>query len=90
MSRGPPRKSSSSMTLSARTRFAKRLQITLNDEPILEVHCMLDGDGSTSVEFLIPDGIGAQAAVVARGLAVAAIELARRERLVQRPVGFGR
>lgn len=70
--------------------LAKRLQITMNDELILEIHCMLDGDGSTSVEFLIPDGVGAQAEVVARGVAVAAIDLARRERLIQRPVGFGR
>lgn len=70
--------------------LAKRLQITMDDELILEIHCMLDGDGGTSVEFLIPDGVGAEAEVVARGLAVAAIGLARRERLVQRPVGFGR
>jgi hypothetical protein len=70
--------------------LAKRLQITKDDDLILEVHCMLNGAQDTSVDFLIPDGLSAPAEAVSRRLVAGAIELAALEHLVQRPLGFGR
>lgn len=70
--------------------LAKRLQITMDDDLILEVHCMLNGAQDMSVEFLIPEGLSAPAEAVSRRLVADAIGLATLEHLVQRPLGFGR
>ena len=70
--------------------LAKRLQITLDEGLILEVHCMLNGAQDTSVDFLIPDGLAATAEAVSRRLVTDVIDLAVLEHLVQRPLGFVR
>lgn len=70
--------------------FAKRLQITMDEALMLEVHCMLDGDHDTSVEFLVPTGLPAAQDQLAHHLVVSAADLAQREHLVRRPLGFGR
>lgn len=70
--------------------FAKRLQITMDDDLILEVHCMLNGAQDTSVDFLIPDGLAVAAEAVTRRLVADVMDLAALEHLVQRPLGFAR
>lgn len=69
---------------------AKRLQITMDDDLILEVHCMLNGAQDTSVDSLLPDGLSDPADAAGRRLAADATDLAALEHLVQRPLGFGR
>lgn len=70
--------------------LAKRLQIALDEELVLEVHCMLNGESETSVEFLVPADLPAAHHQLAREIVVSAAELVRRERLVRRPLGFSR
>lgn len=68
--------------------IAKRLQITVETQVILEVHCMLNGAQDTSVDFLIPTGLSRAERGLSRRLMAGALDLAALERLVSRPVGF--
>jgi hypothetical protein len=68
--------------------IAKRLQITVETQVILEVHCMLNGAQDTSVDFLIPKGLSRAERGLSRRLMAGALDLAALERLVSRPVGF--
>lgn len=70
--------------------LAKRLQVTVDEALILEVHCMLNGEHDTSVEFLAPTGLPAAQDRLALQLIASAAELALREHLVRRTLGFGR
>lgn len=70
--------------------LAKRLQVTMDDELILEIHCMLNGAQDTSVDFLIPETLAAGSEAMSRRLVADVIALAAIEHLVQRPLGFAR
>lgn len=70
--------------------LAKRLLISGEAGLILEVHCMENGAQRTSVDFLIPDHLDRHDQILARRLVSEVTRRAESERLVRRPIGFGR
>lgn len=76
--------------LERETELAKRLCVSLGRRLVLEVHVVENGDHQTSVEFLVPADLEPSDGEIGRRPVYRIHDMAEREHLTRRPVGFTR
>jgi hypothetical protein len=70
--------------------FRKRVEVVCDELAIAEVHCILDGTDDTSVQVFLLEPTLTEMASVLDDFVAELRDFAHEQRLLRRPMGFGR